>query len=159
MKSEDLDALLLDRELGELSPAVAELLDSHLSGDPSAARRATELRTTMELARKAMKLPVSSPPGPLDKARMQAAAPGFLAKLGRSELYRLAACLALGAGLGWFLRPASSPPAPATNSAAFAQGSAPVATEPRSTFWSAARLSDGRSLPHASGNPFRSSLR
>jgi anti-sigma factor RsiW len=147
MKPEHLESLLLDRALGELSPAVAELLEAHLALDPVAARRAAELGTTVQLARRAVAPPISGHPRPLDVAQLRRAERATQVIALRTEGYRLAACLALGLGLGWFARPitsvadSSAPLAPAST---FAVTASP---EPRSTFWSVARLAASQRRP------------
>lgn len=93
-----LDALLMDRALGELAPETAELLDAYLAQHPAAAARANELDATIGQARRL----VSVTPVPLP-------APGFLGRASPRRWWRpetpawmpLAACLALGALLGW----------------------------------------------------------
>ncbi len=58
----------------------------------------------------------------------------------RTELYRLAVCPAIGLGLGWFARPTTPKPG-STNTIPQPVVVAPTVTaEPRSTFWSVARL-------------------
>lgn len=140
MNSAHLESLLLDRELGELPPAVTALLDAYLADHPDANAHAVNLSATVQLARRAVAPPAhtSSPEPNLEPLR-RAARP-LRASLFPGELYRLAACLALGLGVGWFARlsplPADSeglaPPLPIAT--------AGTATEPRSSFWSVARL-------------------
>ena len=146
MNPELLDSLLLDHELGELSPAVAALLEAHLAHDPAAARRAAELRGTVDLARRAVASPVAPPARPLDRERLHRAQHASSVLAWRTELYRLAACLAVGLGLGWFARPLAAPTVSNPATTAFVVA-APA--EPRSTFWSIARLTASQRSPAA----------
>jgi anti-sigma factor RsiW len=138
MTSDQLESLLLDRALGELPPAVVALLEEHLARDAAAARRAAELAETMHLARVASPSPsLPATPRPLDVQRLRQLQALDSASRQRSEFYRLAASLAIGLGLGWFVRPPSPPP-PLTVSPLASY--APAPEEPRSTFWSITRL-------------------
>lgn len=49
MKLESLDALIIDRSLGELPEEVCELLDAYLSGNPEAAEEAEFLRGAIKV--------------------------------------------------------------------------------------------------------------
>jgi anti-sigma factor RsiW len=141
MNPEYLESLVLDRTLGELSPAVAALLDEHLARNPDAARRATELQATVALARRAVVSPTQAPQQALDVERLRRALPPTAASPARrTELYRLAACLAVGLGLGWFAPPAPGPLNVDSTSLPSREIAAAAPTEPRSTFWSVARL-------------------
>jgi len=111
MKLENLESLLLDRALGELPPAVLELLDEHLAQNSAASRQAETLAATLQLARQAVALPPGISPRPLawDKLR-QAQRRWYWHGLMR-EVLRLAACAVLGLTLGWYAhapRPASA---------------------------------------------------
>lgn len=55
MKPESLNALVLDRELGELSPEAAELLDHYLAEQPESAAAARSLRGTVAATRAAVR--------------------------------------------------------------------------------------------------------
>ncbi len=57
MNTESLEALLLDRALGQLSPEVELLLAEHLASRPEAARTAAELSETVALAASVLKQP------------------------------------------------------------------------------------------------------
>lgn len=145
MKPELLEPLLLDRALGELSPEVAALLDAHLAQNPAAARRAAEFADTLSLARAATATPPAAPHRPLDLTRVrQAHRAAHSIATRRFEILRLAACLALGLGLGWLAR---------TSTANSEFTSAPLASTPKisppapspaasssTSFWSVARL-------------------
>ena len=155
MKPEYLESLLLDRELGELSPAVAELLATHLALDADAARRASDLRATLQLARRATASPPAPPPRALDVSRLRRTHHAMHAAAQRTELYRLAACLALGLGLGWFARPVSPPTVPSAVSSQTSALAAISPIEPRSTFWSVARLTASQRAPAAAGATMR----
>lgn len=54
MKPETLDALLVDRELGELPPDVTELLDAYLELAPEARREAIVMAQTVRTTREAV---------------------------------------------------------------------------------------------------------
>jgi anti-sigma factor RsiW len=100
MKTETLDSLLLDHSLGELTPAVRELLDAYLAHEPAHAARAQRLAATTALARAAVVgRPVVAPD-------LKSLPPWRVPRDSRSwfnrgEVIRLAACLALGAIAGW----------------------------------------------------------
>lgn len=55
MKPETLDALLVDRELGELPPDVTELLDAYLELAPAARREANVMTQTVRTTREAIR--------------------------------------------------------------------------------------------------------
>jgi anti-sigma factor RsiW len=157
MNPATLDSLLIDRELGELPAPVVELLDAYLTGDPAAAQRAAACRATVDLARRASSAPspMASAPRPFDPIRLQRAHATAVAISRRREFYRLAACLALGAGLGWLLRPEITPkPGVKIGATAIARQAPPASAEPRSTFWSLAHLSQGRLASRPAANPF-----
>jgi len=165
MKPETLEALFLDRALGELSPEAAELLDAWSQQHPAEAAKAATISATLSLAREATAsdAPVTTLPLPAPKWIRPAW------HLRRPELLRLAACLALGAGLGWSVPPLRHtadttaatvpPPAIATTD------ETPAATEienssAASRFWSisarieAARRSARPSSQHFHDDPF-----
>jgi anti-sigma factor RsiW len=143
MKPEMLETLLLDRALGELPPEVAALLDAHLAQTPDAAIRAAEFADTLQLARTAVAAPRETPRA-LDLERLRRAHRAQHSATRRSEILRLAACLALGLGLGWLART----PSPHTVIAAATPRPVPVvsvptpppAAAPTTRFWSVARL-------------------
>ena len=155
MKPEDLEALLLDRALGELSPAVRELLDEYLMGNPDATRHADTLTATLQLARQAVALPPEMPQRPLEMDTLRRARQTWRWRRLKRETLRLAACAVLGLALGWYAhasRPApvlaqTSRPEPAdvrTIPAEASSGGAVAA--PR--FWSLAKLqAEQRSRP------------
>lgn len=149
MKPEYLESLLLDRELGELSPAVAALLEDYLAGAPAAAQRAAELKATVDLARVATAPPATPAPRPLDLRALHRAAPTPPPLVFRPELFRLAACLAVGLGLGWFARPLTAPISTGGNLVPATALLASAPAEPRSHFWSVARLTATQRLPMA----------
>ncbi len=137
MKSEMLETLLLDRALGELSPEVAALLDAHLAQNPDAARRAAELAGTLQLARAATAAPVASAPHPLDVGRLRRAQRTQRSAARRVEIFRLAACLALGLGLGWL---AHAPQPRLEIAAATPHRATPLPAVSPAGFWSVARI-------------------
>ncbi len=69
MKPEHLEALLIDRALGELSPEVAELLEDYLRGDPAAQREADRwMRCVADTAQTMSTAGPLRRPGPSDGA-------------------------------------------------------------------------------------------
>ncbi len=141
MKPELLESLLLDRALGELPPAVAALLDAHLARDPAAAQRAAEFDATLQLARAAVALPREIPHQPLDVERLRCAQHAARTAARRTEIFRLAACLALGLIAGWMFRSARAVPT-FTPPPAIAIA-APRAIEPSGHFWSVRHFTQG----------------
>lgn len=141
MKPALLETLLLDRALGELSPEVTALLDAHLAQNPDAARRAAELAATFSLARAANAAPLAAPRRPLDLARLRHAQRAEQSTTRRFEFLRLAACLALGLGLGWLAR---NPPPRVEIAAAIPRAApalaSPAAANPSNRFWSISRI-------------------
>ena len=156
MKTETLEALLIDRALGALSPEVAELLEDHLLQNPDAARRADRLAATVQLARAAVAGPKESTgqPPPLDRARKALRAQRRQAFVW--ELSKLAACLLLGLTVGLVSRTGgSSAGGPQIAAAAGRQPSAAGAAQDvgtRSRFWSLANLAPGKPEPTAAGD-------
>lgn len=138
MKPELLETLLLDRALGELPPAVAALLDAHLAHDPAAARRAAEFDATLQLARAAVAVPRETPRQPLDVERLRRAQRAARTAARRTEIFRLAACLALGLAGGWLFRAARTVEAPAPVIAI----AAPRAPETSNHFWSVSHFTN-----------------
>ena len=55
MKSETLRSLLVDKELGELTPDVVELLDAYLTAVPEAQAEADAMTRTVETARETVR--------------------------------------------------------------------------------------------------------
>lgn len=159
MKPEHLESLLLDRELGELSPAAAALLEDYLATHPATAERAAGLKATVHLAQRALATPAAAAPRPLDLRALERAERAAQPVSFRPELYRLAACLALGLGLGWFARQSPSPTGASTLPAQPTTSLVATPAEPRSNFWSVARLTASQRLPAAAGagsrRPFR----
>jgi anti-sigma factor RsiW len=137
MKIETLEPLLLDHALGELRPEVAALLEAYLAQNPAAAARAGALSETLALARRAV-APASETPRALDLARLRREQRFARSLAFRTELLRLAACLALGLGLGWFL--AARRPAPAAAPVAVAPLAPAVTVAPPVRFWSVTRF-------------------
>jgi anti-sigma factor RsiW len=140
MNSAHLESLLLDREFGELPPAVTALLDAYLADHPDDDAHAVELSATVQLARRAVVPPAQAPSPQLNFEPLRRAAGPLRASLFPGELYRLAACLALGLGVGWFARVSSLPADSEGLAPPLAIATADTATEPRSSFWSVARL-------------------
>lgn len=114
MKTENLEALLIDREVGELPLATAELLDEYLRSNPAAAVKAQEISVTLGLAGEAMRSISSRELRPFPReviAREQC----LVNWRGRTfQALKLAACVALGISLGWFGKPSPDARASAT---------------------------------------------
>lgn len=159
MKPEHLESLLLDRELGELSPAATALLEEYLARHPEAADPAKRLTATVDLARQALATPPAPALRPLDLPRLERAERAATPVLFRPELYRLAACLALGLGIGWLIRPLPTPVGPAEFPAGSPTLVVSAPAEPRSQFWSVARLTASARLSAPGGSNLRQPFR
>ena len=118
MKTETLETLLIDRALGELSPEVGELLETHLAGNPHAARNADNLAETVRLVRAATAgaRTASDRPVPIGRFRKTLRTQRRRALIW--DVTRLAACLVLGLALGSISRPGRVPTSITGNSAA-----------------------------------------
>ncbi|PTX90755.1 hypothetical protein [Opitutus sp. ER46] len=102
MNPETLDALLIDRALGELDPEHAALLDAYLALAPAASARAAQLEGTMNLTRRLLAPAIRSAgadPTTAVPSRPEVR-PGVWRRY-RGEWLRLAACLLLGGAIGW----------------------------------------------------------
>lgn len=157
MNDETLDALLIDRALGELAPEVDALLAAYLAHEPDHAARAQRLAGTIELARVAAAADATAPrrPTKLPKWRAPRAAVGAFRRV---ELIRLAACLALGVAAGWMAdaqwsarkQPAARP------IAAAAPGLKGAHDREGTEFWSVNALTRGQALrPAIDRAPYR----
>jgi len=156
MKPETLDALLIDRALGALSPEVDELLESYLVRNPDAVRQAGSLASVVQLARTAVGGPVESTgfSPPMDRVRKALRAQRRRAF--RWELGKLAACLLLGLGVGLVSRSGGGTdpgrdPAEAAVRPPIAAAEAAIVSGGRNGFWSLANLAPGRSEQAAAG--------
>ncbi len=135
MKTETLEALLLDRALGQLTPEVAELLDEHLAQNPAAAARAAALTGTVDLARTAVRvdddtnIPTLATWPKVERTAWWSSA--------LTQGLRLAACVALGVVVGWAIRR----PEPAAPVIAQVHARAVTVTSPSAAdaFWINAR--------------------
>jgi anti-sigma factor RsiW len=94
MKTETLQGLLMDRELGELPPDVVELLEAYLAADPAARHEADAVSRTVRLARET----VRQLPGPVGTGEENGTVPARAARSGHRWL-ALAAALAVAAGV------------------------------------------------------------
>ena len=159
MKPEHLESLLLDRELGELSPAATALLEEYLARHPEATDPAKRLTATVDLARQALATPPAPALRPLDLARLESAERATMPVLFRPELYRLAASLALGLGIGWLIRPLPSPVSSADLPAGSSTLVVSAPAEPRSQFWSVSRRTASARLSAPSGSNLRQPFR
>ena len=139
MKTETLEALLLDHALGELSPEVAELLETHLAHDPEAARQAAGLASTVQRARQAMAITQEAPRRSLSVGRLRQAQMTHRRWAFMWELARLAACVVLGLTLGWYGHTARKAPIAAVPPVVVAS-ELPTPAKTTTDFWSLASL-------------------
>jgi len=143
MKPENLETLLLDRALGELPPAVMELLDEHLTRNPDAAHHADTLTATLQLARQAVALPHEMTQRPLEMDTFRRARQTWRWRGLMRETLRLAACAVLGLTLGWYAHAPRPAPAVARAQAfVLEQSSSDMGGTPMGS-------SDGVSIPKA----------
>jgi anti-sigma factor RsiW len=141
MKTETLEALLLDHALGELSPEVVELLETHLAHNPEAARQAAGLASTVQRARQAMAITQEAPRRSLAVERLRQAQMTHRRRAFMGELARLAACVVLGLTLGWYGHTARKAPVAAAPVAPLvAAVELPSTPKSANDFWSLAYL-------------------
>ena len=139
MKTENLDALLLDRALEQLAPDVAELLDEHLAQNPAAAVRAAKVQATVALARAAMAVPMDDAARLSERSFAGARRTARMREIPR-ELLKVAACVAIGLGVGWSLWSAT-PKRGEIRRDEMVRATPPSQVEPPGTaFWSRERL-------------------
>lgn len=139
MKTENLDALLLDRALGQLAPEVIELLDEHLAQHPAAAVRAAKLQATVALAGAAVAVPVDDAAGLAERRFAGARRTAGMREIAR-ELLKVAACVAIGLGAGWSLR-SGTPKGAEIRRDEIVRAIPPSKVEsPATAFWSRERL-------------------
>jgi len=103
MNADTLEALLIDRALGQLSPEVEALLAEHLAVHPEAARAGAELSKTVTLATSLLKQP----------ARTLALPPATISLFPRHRFRRvlaLAASFVAGACVSFFAVGGIAPP-------------------------------------------------
>lgn len=140
MKTADLEALLIDRSLGELPPGVEELLDAHLAHNPADAAAAREFTSTVRQAQSALPVATAGELPPIPAALLTRPAPASRPPV--RELLKFAAVLALGLALGSQFHGRS--PAPATSTAQTIAFAPVAAAPPRATaagpFWSLTRV-------------------
>jgi hypothetical protein len=142
MKTETLEALLIDRALGALSSEVAELLENYLIQNPDTARQANSLLSTVQLARTAMATPspLKNCVPPLDRVRRALAVQRSRRFLW--QMSKLAACVALGLAIGLAAR-SGGRSGGMPNAAAVAVRPAAGSVEPaagRNRFWALANF-------------------
>ena len=141
MKTETLEALLLDHALGELSPEVVELLETHLAHNPEAAQQADGLASTVQLARQAMAVAQEAPRRSLAVERLRRVQMTHRRRAFIWGMARLAACVVLGLALGWYGHTARKATVAATNVLPpVAAVGIPYAAESTKDFWSLANL-------------------
>lgn len=142
MKPDALESLLLDRTLGELTPETAALLEAYLAQNPAAAARAAEYGAAWQIARTATAT-TAGQPRPFDGNYLRRHQRAQQMAARRTEFLRLAACLAIGLGLGWLGKAnyTATAPAPVTSPAVVATPAAPgSSTASPHRFWSVARF-------------------
>jgi anti-sigma factor RsiW len=147
MKPETLEALLLDRVTGELAPEVVELLETHLTHHPEAAREADQLASTLRLARQAVARTPEVPQQPLAVGHLRRVQVMQRRLSIAWEMARLAACVALGLALGSYGRTrhrasviAVSPPAANQVAPMIATAETPGGADKSADFWSVSSL-------------------
>jgi anti-sigma factor RsiW len=141
MKTETLEALLLDHALGELSPEVVELLEAHLAHNPEAARQAAGLASAVQQARQAVAMSQEAPRRSLAVERLRQTQMTRRRWAFTWELARLAACVVLGLTLGWYGHTARNAAVAATPVLPrVAAVELPSAPESANDFWSLANL-------------------
>lgn len=135
MKPETLDALLLDRAFGELTPEVGELLDAYVDSDPGRIARAERMLITVACARSAL---AAGPAEQPSLVRNTQSPWGTIVRRERAaEILRLAACVLFGGALGWGAFALHSPEGRASGRAVSSQVAATPSTPGRgaSAFW------------------------
>jgi hypothetical protein len=145
MKTENLEALLLDRAFGQLGPEVAELLDEYLMQNPTVGVQAAVLRGTVEIARVAVALP----PSTINQTPLRdfAAVQRSLEWRGLSrETLKIAACVAVGLSLGWMARASKGVP-DAVRRTELVRIAPPPTISPAEAFWSRKRIEAELSHP------------
>lgn len=168
MKPETLEALLLDRSLGELEPETSELLDAYLAQNPDASARSASLQETARVARAVLGARTASP----TPARVLPAIPPWrresspFVRIASSQPLKLAACVAIGVAAGWLGRPMRSVPAgiaalPAAAAIVQSPEEASAVAQPPSLPWSARMLARAEASAATSGDrsPARFRLR
>jgi anti-sigma factor RsiW len=116
MKQEILEQLITDKACGQLEPDVNALLDAYLDAVPDQKRTAGEIEQTVQLAKMALRPPVteSLPPlklTPLPECEIAAARPRQWPVLWSAQI---AAAFLLGLGLSWWLVSRPAPMSAAT---------------------------------------------
>jgi anti-sigma factor RsiW len=143
MKTENLEALLLDRAMGELPAATAELLDEYLSSNPALAAKAKELSAVLRQAEEAMRTNGSRGLRPFPRKAIDREQRVVRWRRGLFQTLKLAACVAFGVSLGWFGKPAHHA-GEAVTVASLKNQHIPAMTEKKSEttvgFWSLARF-------------------
>lgn len=162
MKTENLEALLIDRALVELPLATAELLDEYLSSNPAAAAKAQEFTGTLRLACEATRATRLREPRPFPKEAIARAQQVVRWRHRALQTMKFAACVALGLSLGWFGKPSREAGAPGAGALPNPQHRLTATekkTEPAVGFWSLARFEAQRKAPSANNHLDRYQLR
>jgi len=96
MKTENLEALLIDRAFGELPAATAELLDEYLAQNHDAAKKSETLRDAVVLAKRASQPSVTKVMRPFPREIIQREGKVLWRRCGTLQVLKLAACFVLG---------------------------------------------------------------
>ena len=102
MKTENLEALLIDRALGELPPATTELLDEYLMRNPAVSKEAEEFTHTLGIAEKVLRIPATKTLRAFPREALEREQRVLKWRRNAYLVLKLAACLALGFFIGSF---------------------------------------------------------
>ena len=140
MKTESLEALLIDRSMGELPAATAELLDEYLAQNREVAKKSDDLLDAVVLAKRTLQPSVMKVSRPFPRESIRREGRRLRWRRGTLQFLKLAACFALGIVVAGLVKEKSnqqvlSDVLPVTPSVAV---SPPLKNE--NSFWSVARL-------------------
>lgn len=145
MKPSSLQALIIDRHSGELSPEAAELLDFHLSQYPEARAQAERALQAIHFTREAVIRHPELVRGEADASASVAATPNSVVRGGLYSLAFLArvAAVAIVAAAVGFLAGRSAAPIPSPDFPTARQGGGTVAeaSTPHRSPWAQYRMS------------------
>jgi hypothetical protein len=140
MNAETLERLIIDRNSGELTPEVEELLEAYLDGKPELAPEAEQMVETLRLAKLAL-AETRAPVLPLPEFKGEF--PAFAPRTKQHQfvhrwIYGMAACFVGGVLLGLLVMPGRNSDQHPT--AAIASQVVAPTTSTNSGFWSINRL-------------------
>ena len=145
MKPSSLQALLIDRNAGELSPEVVELLDFHLSQNPEARSEAERVLQVIHFTREAVVRHPELGRGEADSSCSVGPAPAVRLReslLSLAFLARLAAVVIVAAAVGFFAGRSALPmPPPDVPTASQRGGAIAEASTPHASPWAQYRMS------------------